>query len=214
LPPFLLFSLAPVNPHTHIRMSAIKKTGAGKPAAHDHPSYKDMVAVAVTNLKERSGSSRQAIKKYIHANFSHLTKGADSLINTAIKRGVAAGEFTQPKGASGPVKLGKQEGKEAKKTVKRKETEKKERKPAGMEKKEKKPTAAKKTARALAVKKMVKGPAAKKAKEPTEKKATAKKAASKTAVAKAAPKKTLAKKVLAKKPATATKASASRKSKA
>ena len=99
-----------------------KTTTASKPA--DHPSYKEMITQAVTELKERSGSSRQAIKKYIHANFS-VGDGSDNHINQAIKRGVTSGEFLQPKGPSGPLKLGK----DAKKAVEKKEKkEKKEEK--------------------------------------------------------------------------------------
>ena len=35
-----------------------------KPAAH--PTYKDMIKAAITGLKQRGGSSRQAIAKYIY----------------------------------------------------------------------------------------------------------------------------------------------------
>jgi len=35
----------------------------------EHPTYREMISAAIVNLKERNGSSRQAIKKYIHANF-------------------------------------------------------------------------------------------------------------------------------------------------
>jgi hypothetical protein len=61
--------------------------------------------------KERNGSSRQAIKKYIHTNYKGLGDNADSLINQALKKGVEGGDFLQPKGASGPVKLVKKEAK-------------------------------------------------------------------------------------------------------
>ena len=39
-----------------------------KPAAH--PKYSEMIAKAVTTLKERGGSSRQAILKHVLANFN------------------------------------------------------------------------------------------------------------------------------------------------
>ena len=39
-----------------------------KPAAH--PKYSEMVGKAIAALKERGGSSRQAILKYIMANFN------------------------------------------------------------------------------------------------------------------------------------------------
>ena len=45
---------------------AKKKPAAPKKPA-DHPPYLDMIKAAILALKERSGSSRQAIEKYIKA---------------------------------------------------------------------------------------------------------------------------------------------------
>ena len=67
-------------------------------------------------LKERNGSSRQAIKKYIQANnkLNVATPSVfDSLFNRALKAGAEGGHFTQPKGTSGPVKIAKKEPKPA-----------------------------------------------------------------------------------------------------
>ncbi|KAK5250631.1 hypothetical protein LTR16_005921, partial [Cryomyces antarcticus] len=99
-----------------------KKTGAAAPkkaagAAPAHASYQDMIREAISNLKERSGSSRQAIKKYIQAN-NQLPPGISdaqfsSALNRAIKAGAEKGVFDQPKGASGPVKLSKKGDKSA-----------------------------------------------------------------------------------------------------
>ncbi|KAJ3177120.1 hypothetical protein HDU87_004612 [Geranomyces variabilis] len=82
------------------------KSAASKKAAQ-HPAYKEMVTVAITELKDRTGSSRQQIKKYIESNYKGLNDTAGKLINTAIKNGVASGDFVQPKGPSGPVKIHK-----------------------------------------------------------------------------------------------------------
>lgn len=50
--------------------AAPKVKKAAKPSVPSaHPPYLEMVTKAVTALKERSGSSRQAILKYILANF-------------------------------------------------------------------------------------------------------------------------------------------------
>lgn len=57
--------------------------------------------------------SRQALKKYIQSNFKEL-KNFDSQFNSALRRGVDRGEFTQPKGPSGPVKLNKKKDTEKK----------------------------------------------------------------------------------------------------
>ncbi|KAF4262754.1 hypothetical protein CNMCM8714_008796 [Aspergillus fumigatus] len=87
-------------------------TGATKKATSSHASYRDMIKDAILNLKERNGSSRQSIKKYVLANnkIAFASQAAfDSQFNKAIKAGVEKGEFTQPKGPSGPVKLAKKE---------------------------------------------------------------------------------------------------------
>ncbi|KAI8637981.1 linker histone H1 and H5 family-domain-containing protein [Parasitella parasitica] len=78
----------------------------------EHPSYESMIIAAVSNLKERKGSSRPAIKKYILANFK-VSPGAhfDSQISGAIRRGTAKNVFSLPKGLSGTIKLVKPEKK-------------------------------------------------------------------------------------------------------
>ena len=52
-------------------------------------------------------SSRQALKKYVQSNYDVKTSNFDSLFNTALRKAVASGDFLQPKGPSGPVKLAK-----------------------------------------------------------------------------------------------------------
>lgn len=94
-----------------------KKTTAAAPAkkvavAPAHASYKDMIKEAILTLKERNGSSRQGLKKYILANNKSTAATPaifDSQFNKALRNGVEKGDFTQPKGASGPVKLAKKE---------------------------------------------------------------------------------------------------------
>lgn len=157
-----------------------KKSAPKKPA--EHPKYIDMIVAAIVALKERTGSSRQAIVKYIKANYK-VGDNSDVHVKMALKRGVASGALAQPKGtgASGSFKV-----------VKKAEPKKK--KPAA-----KKPAAKKTTKKATPKKK----PAAKKAKSTTPKKKTAAKKktpAKKTAAKKPAAKKA-AKKPAAKKPA-------------
>ncbi|KAJ6038421.1 uncharacterized protein N7446_005221 [Penicillium canescens] len=90
-----------------------KATNASKKAAPvAHPSYREMIKDAIANLKERNGSSRQAIKKYVISNnkVTFASQSAfDAQFNKAIKTSVEKGEFTQPKGPSGPVKLAKKD---------------------------------------------------------------------------------------------------------
>jgi histone H1/5 len=87
-------------------------TAASKKTTSGHASYRDMIKDAILNLKERNGSSRQSIKKYVQANNKIATASSNAFdvqFNKAIKVGVEKGEFTQPKGPSGPVKLAKKE---------------------------------------------------------------------------------------------------------
>jgi len=93
----------------------------------EHPPYREMISAAIVNLKERNGSSRQAIKKYIYANYK-VNNNADVLIRNTIKNCVEKGIFIQPKGTSGPLKLAKKpiEKKEKKPEIKKeKKVEKK-----------------------------------------------------------------------------------------
>ncbi|CAI7656223.1 unnamed protein product [Penicillium palitans] len=88
--------------------SAPKKVAPAAP----HTSYRDMIKDAIISLKERNGSSRQAIKKYVQSNNKiNVTSQSvfDSQFNKAIKAGVEKNEFTQPKGPSGPLKLAKKD---------------------------------------------------------------------------------------------------------
>ena len=163
----------------------VKAKAKAKPA--EHPKYIDMAVAAVTALKERSGSSRQAILKYINANYK-VSDSANTHLKGALKRGVAAGTLKQVKGAgaSGSFKVA-EKPKPAKKAVAKKPAAKK---PAAKKPAAKKP-AAKKTP-----KKAAKKPAAKKAtpKKKVAKKPAAKKPAAKKPAAKKTPKKKTPKK--------------------
>jgi len=162
--------------------SAASKKPRIKPA---HPPTSDMVNAAIKNLKERGGSSLQAIKKYIAANYKVDAEKLAPFIRKYLKAAVASGKLTQPKGkgASGSFKLSvKGEGKAASGVVKVKKA-KTPTKPKG----EKKPKAAKKTAaKKTAAKKVAKPkspskakkvskPPTKKPKSPKPKKAAVKK---------------------------------------
>ena len=161
-----------------------KKAAPKKPA--DHPKYSEMIAAAIGGLKERTGSSRQAITKYIQANYK-VSDSANTHIKLALKKGVASGAFSQPKGtgASGSFKLVKKEAPKKPKVAKKKPAAKK---PAAKKPSAKKPAAKKATPKKAAKK------SPKKAKKPAAKKPAAKKAAKKTPKKKPAAKKKAAKK--------------------
>ena len=69
-----------------------------------------MVAAAIGALKERGGSSRQAILKYVMANYKVGAEAAkiNARVKTALKAGVKAGALKQARGtaAAAPFKLG------------------------------------------------------------------------------------------------------------
>jgi hypothetical protein len=66
-----------------------------------------MVVNAIKSLKERGGSSLQAIKKYIAANYKVDSEKLSPFIKKYLKTAVASGELVQTKGkgASGSFKL-------------------------------------------------------------------------------------------------------------
>ena len=167
------------------------KKRASKPKTPaSHPKYSDMIAKAITALKERGGSSRQAILKYIVAHFkvgSNLNT-VNAHLKSALKNGVKNGSLKQAKGtgAAGSFRLGdkKPAAKKAKKPKAAGEKKAKAKKPrakktgekkAAKPKKPKSPKA--KTAKAAKPKKpqtpkkakAAKPKAAKKAKSPKKK---------------------------------------------
>merc|ERR1712062_603102 len=150
------------------KMSAAPKK-AKAPAAH--PKYSVMIAAAITSLKDRTGSSRQAILKYICANYKVNAAKAAVQVRLALKRGVAKGALKMAR-ASG-------KGAGSYKVVKAEKPKKVKKPKAKKPKKAKKP--AKKAAKKPAAKKAAKKPAAKK---PAAKKPAAKKPAKKPAAKK------------------------------
>lgn len=87
-----------------------------------HPTFASMITEAITKLAERSGSSRQAIVKYISANFQVDPKIVNQHVKVALKSGVTKGIFKQSSGlgAAGSFKLGeKKVEKKPKSTIKK-----------------------------------------------------------------------------------------------
>jgi len=190
-----------------------KATSASKSAAADHPKYSEMIKQALTALKERGGSSRQAVLKYIMANFN---VGRDeAFVNThlkmALKAGVKNNSFKQSKGtgAAGSFKLGAVVAEKKKQQPKQKKVQEKKKSVTPKKDKPVKKTGAKVPAKSgePAKKAPVKAKKSGGRSTPKSPKKVVKKAAAtkKQAVPKAAPK---AKPVSAKKPAVAPKAAA------
>ena len=187
--------------------SSAKSKPAAKPKkpakAPEHPPYVDMIKAAISGLKERNGSSRQAIEKYIKSNYKVVEVGPH--LRMALKKATAKGTLLHTKGvgASGSFKLAKVEKKPKKKSApKKKPLAAKPKKPAA----KKSPKKAKKAKKATEKKPAAKKTDAKKpaAKKPSSKKAAAKKPEAKKPVTKKAMRKPVKKpaaKTTSKKPA-------------
>merc|ERR1712144_111601 len=92
---------------------------AKAPAAH--PKYSVMIPAAIAGLKDRSGSSRQAILKWIKANYKVEHPQAGQHLNMALKAGVKKGTLKMARASgkgAGSFKLG-EKPKVAKKAAKK-----------------------------------------------------------------------------------------------
>lgn len=184
--------------------SPAKKKATKPKTPPAHPKYIDMIQAAVGSLKERGGSSRQAILKYIMANFKVGTDATavNAHLKMALKNGVKKGALKQAKGtgASGSFKLG-DKPKAEKKPKAKKVAKPKAAKPKKTTKPKK--AAEKKTTEKKTVKKTT---TAKKPKTPKKKAATKAPKPAKAAKPAAKPKKAKTPKKAAKKAKTPKKA--------
>lgn len=164
-----------------------KKAKSAKPkkpkTAPSHPKVSDMVNTAISTLKERGGSSLQAIKKYIGAHYKVDVDKLAPFIKKYLKNAVASGTLVQTKGkgASGSFRMTSQT-KEKSSKPKSAPKAKKAAKPAAAKKASKPKTPKKAAAKKPKAKKSPKKPKAVKPKSPKPKKA---KAAKKPAAKKA-----------------------------
>jgi len=192
---------APASPKKGTKKDVKAKKPKAKPT---HPKTADMVNAAIKSLKERGGSSLQAIKKYIAATYKVDAEKLAPFIRKYLKSAVTSGALVQTKGkgASGSFKL-KTDG-DKKAAPKKKPAAAKKAPAAPKEKKAKaaspkkaaakKPAAKKAPAKPKAAKPAAKPASPSKAKKtkkaPTKPKAPKpKKAAAKKSPKKAAPKK-------------------------
>ena len=86
-------------------MSTTKRTRKPRAAAQ-HPKSADMIVAAINGMKERGGTSRQKIIKYIGANYK-VGNAFEVQVRLAIKRMLQAKKLIQVKGsgASGSFRL-------------------------------------------------------------------------------------------------------------
>ena len=104
---------------------AAKRKSAAKKSSAAHPAYKDMIKAAIAGLKTRGGSSRQAIAKYIGANYK-VGDNANVHLRMAIKRALASGMLVANANHSNTFRLAP-EAKKPAKAPKKKVTAKKPR---------------------------------------------------------------------------------------
>merc|ERR1711971_554102 len=145
---------APAAPAPVKKVAKAKKPA--KPTAH--PPFKAMILAAIPALKERGGSSRQAILKYIVANNKVDAAKAAGPLKLALRKALAAGTIVKAKDAgkgAGKFKIGKVEKakKPAKKAVKKPAAKKAAKKPAKKAAPKKKAAAKKPAAKKAAPKK-------------------------------------------------------------
>merc|ERR1712048_602424 len=76
---------------------AAKKAPAKPKAPAAHPKYSVMIAAAIAALKDRTGSSRQAILKYICANYKVDAAKAGQHLRMALKAGIKKGTLKMAK---------------------------------------------------------------------------------------------------------------------
>ena len=75
---------------------------------YTHPTYEIMVTKAIRDLKQRKGSSRSAIKKYILSNYVVNEKTFNSQFRLQIRNLIDKGVLYQPGGHSNsPLKVNK-----------------------------------------------------------------------------------------------------------
>ncbi|KAF5957891.1 hypothetical protein HYC85_005116 [Camellia sinensis] len=84
-PPPLPLPLA-VEPPVHIAHAANPTPPLAPNNIHSHPPYAEMITAAITALKEKNGSSRQAIAKYIEKAYTNLPSTHSALLTHHLKR--------------------------------------------------------------------------------------------------------------------------------
>ncbi|XP_050888785.1 histone H1.1, partial [Lathyrus oleraceus] len=73
-----------------------KKTVAAKKSL-SHPTFAEMITEAITNLKERTGSSQYAITKFIEEKYKDLPPTYRKLVLPHLKKSVAPGKLVKVK---------------------------------------------------------------------------------------------------------------------
>lgn len=70
-----------------------KESSASTKAPAAHPPFSQMISEALTALKDRQGSSRQALKKYITENYKVNEATFPNMFKRYLTSGIDAGTF-------------------------------------------------------------------------------------------------------------------------
>ena len=82
-----------------VHAAAASRPSAASKAPTSHPPFAKMIVEAISSLKERGGSSRQAILKYIKTHYNVDEKVAETNVRRLLVSATAAGNLIQVKGA-------------------------------------------------------------------------------------------------------------------
>ncbi|CAF0738455.1 unnamed protein product [Brachionus calyciflorus] len=103
------------------KVAKVAKKTPAKKIPSTHPKFNEMIKAGIEHLKERTGSSRIALLKYIVSTYKLDEKTANVHLKMALKRGVKDGSLKQVKGvgSNGSFKLadGVKKSSEGKKKV-------------------------------------------------------------------------------------------------
>uniref|UniRef100_A0AC35U7Y5 H15 domain-containing protein n=1 Tax=Rhabditophanes sp. KR3021 TaxID=114890 RepID=A0AC35U7Y5_9BILA len=92
-----------------------------KKRAPTHPTYAEMIKMAITELKEKKGASRTAILKYITQNYNlgGMLGRTNLHLKAALKKGTKCGAFEQKSGTGAHGRFGLPKVVQAKKEVRK-----------------------------------------------------------------------------------------------
>ncbi|KHG26521.1 hypothetical protein F383_08088 [Gossypium arboreum] len=85
-PPIPPPSVIPVVPPFVSNPTTATTVAGGPPPSFDHPSYSDMICEAIGALKDKNGSSKRAIAKYIESAHKDLPPTHSALLTHHLKR--------------------------------------------------------------------------------------------------------------------------------
>ncbi|CAM8989151.1 unnamed protein product [Rhodiola kirilowii] len=84
-------------PQHHPPLASTNPSYAAAAVVQNHPPYEEMIISAIEALKEKNGSSRQAIAKYIERVYTNLPPAHSAMLTSHLKRMKSAGQLVMDK---------------------------------------------------------------------------------------------------------------------